>query len=434
MATRKIKRLPFFTDIEKARLESARILTADDFLTTPLDILMVAMDADYLKIDSLINSVSSVTAPKPRTAFELLNTMSHFPTPLRTFNTFLNGGLPCRTLTEVSGISGSGKTTFCLQLALHASLSRSCGGMERGTLFIDSDSNFSPARLFDLATPFAEKQRISSSSSNNFGPDSPKQSGEDDEFFVSLASKIHVVSVQTASEFQKWIEDAMEEQILERNISLIIIDSIASLVNRSFSTRTTLVDRQLFISKITSKLKKAAETFSLNVVITNSAYSPRTSSSHAHPTSSSDASSTSQPSSSTSASASAASFGSEVTPIVPPAHASSDSARSPRSVSLQPKLGVLFYHFVNTRIVLVETDPSQPTHRICAITKSPVSPPISCLVEMTGSGLVEIGKKGGIRVSGGEEEEEEEASVFANEMEEDDVRWTEDVAAVDRYG
>jgi RAD51-like protein 1 len=56
--------------------------------------------------------------------------------------------------------------------------------------------------------------------------------------------------------------------ILGKNVKLILLDSIASIVRKEFNAQNTW-KRQEFLSKEASVLKYLAETFSIPVVIVN---------------------------------------------------------------------------------------------------------------------------------------------------------------------
>jgi hypothetical protein len=68
------------------------------------------------------------------------------PTPLPGLNLQLQGGIPLRELTHVYGAPGTGKTTFCLQLAV------SLLTKKYDVLWIDCNNSFSLRKLHDLAT------------------------------------------------------------------------------------------------------------------------------------------------------------------------------------------------------------------------------------------------------------------------------------------
>lgn len=73
--------------------------------------------------------------------------MNAIPTPLPALNLQLHGGIPLRKLTHVYGAPGTGKTTFCLQLAVSV-LKR-----KQDVLWIDCNNSFSIKKLHELAIP-----------------------------------------------------------------------------------------------------------------------------------------------------------------------------------------------------------------------------------------------------------------------------------------
>ena len=61
--------------------------------------------------------------------------------------------------------------------------------------------------------------------------------------------------------------DKIEKTIIQNNIGLLIIDSLASIVRREFSGNNSLMmhERAIFLSNISSKLKKIAEILQISV-------------------------------------------------------------------------------------------------------------------------------------------------------------------------
>ncbi len=60
----------------------------------------------------------------------------------------------------------------------------------------------------------------------------------------------------------------MEIEIIEKNIKLIVLDSVASVVRKEFDSGN-IAKRQDLLSKEASILKYLAETFSIPVVVSN---------------------------------------------------------------------------------------------------------------------------------------------------------------------
>lgn len=73
--------------------------------------------------------------------------LNYITTGCKQLDNFLGGGIAVRGITEVAGESGSGKTQLGLQLALHAQLPHTSGGLAKGialstSLSLVSDINF----------------------------------------------------------------------------------------------------------------------------------------------------------------------------------------------------------------------------------------------------------------------------------------------------
>ncbi len=56
-------------------------------------------------------------------------------------------GLRQATITEISGETGAGKTQLAFQLAVNATLPPDKGGLNKNTLWIDSEGEFSSRRI-----------------------------------------------------------------------------------------------------------------------------------------------------------------------------------------------------------------------------------------------------------------------------------------------
>ncbi|XP_057808256.1 uncharacterized protein LOC131022751 [Salvia miltiorrhiza] len=82
--------------------------------------------------------------------------LSSIPTQKITFgcpviDCLFGGGLCLRTLTEVVGESGTGKTQIALQLALNVQLPIVHGGLDASALYIYTDFSFPIKRLKQLS-------------------------------------------------------------------------------------------------------------------------------------------------------------------------------------------------------------------------------------------------------------------------------------------
>lgn len=76
----------------------------------------------------LLKRVSEEVAPKC-IALDKISFENYLPTDLIVLDEQLKGGLPARSMTELVGPAGSGKTQFCHMLAVQATLPRKYGGL-----------------------------------------------------------------------------------------------------------------------------------------------------------------------------------------------------------------------------------------------------------------------------------------------------------------
>ena len=65
--------------------------------------------------------------------------------------------------------------------------------------------------------------------------------------------------------------DRIERDIIEKRVTLLIIDSLASVIRRDFTGAcvSTLHERAIYLSKISSKLKTIAEILDVSILLTN---------------------------------------------------------------------------------------------------------------------------------------------------------------------
>ncbi|CAL8099170.1 unnamed protein product [Calicophoron daubneyi] len=95
-------------------------------------------------------------------AYDLLSEVSSGPTGAypepqaivtmcRSFDDVLGGGFPIGRLTELCGEPGVGKTQFCIQACLTVQLPHWFGGLEGQAVFIDTEGNFIPKRVQQMA-------------------------------------------------------------------------------------------------------------------------------------------------------------------------------------------------------------------------------------------------------------------------------------------
>jgi DNA repair protein RadA len=155
----------------------------------------------------------------------------------------IGGGIETNAITESYGRFASGKTQLGFQLCVDAQLPKGKGGLEGGVLFIDTEGTFRPERIKEIA----------------------KAKGMDAD---KALESIFYVRAQTTAQ-QTLTVDRADKLILEKNIKLIIIDSLTSLFRSEFIGRGALGERQQKLNMHIHRLQTLADKFEIAIYITN---------------------------------------------------------------------------------------------------------------------------------------------------------------------
>jgi DNA repair protein RadA len=155
----------------------------------------------------------------------------------------IGGGVETMSITECYGKFSSGKSQVGFQLALNVQKPVEQGGLGGNTLFVDTESTFRPERIMQLAQ------------SAGMEPDAALKN-----IFVAKAIN---------SDHQMVLVDKAEQMIKEKNIRLIVVDSMTAHFRADYIGRGALSDRQQKLNKHVHALQKLADKFNLAVYITN---------------------------------------------------------------------------------------------------------------------------------------------------------------------
>jgi DNA repair protein RadA len=158
-------------------------------------------------------------------------------------DTLIGGGIETQSITEVYGKMASGKSQWCFQTAVTVQLPKEQGGLEGGCLYIDSENSFRPERVIQVA--------------KKFGLDVDE-----------ILKNIYVARAYNA-EHQMILADKAAEMIEDKNIKLVIIDSLTAQFRSEFVGRGTLAERQQKLSKHMRTLQKIAEMQNVAILVTN---------------------------------------------------------------------------------------------------------------------------------------------------------------------
>ena len=169
----------------------------------------------------------------------------HITTGSKNLDGLLGGkGIESKSITEVFGAFGSGKTQLALSLAVHAQLPKEQGGASGKSVYIDTEGTFRPERI----RQFAE----------GVGANPEK------------VLKNILVARAFNSDHQILLLEKINEMIKNGEpIRLLIIDSLTAHFRAEFSGRGQLADRQQRLNRYMHDLMKLAEQRNIAILVTN---------------------------------------------------------------------------------------------------------------------------------------------------------------------
>jgi len=139
----------------------------------------------------------------------------------------------------------TGKTQIAHQLSVNVQLPKSKGGLSGGVIYIDTEGTFRPERIVQMTTAI----------------------GEDPE---KLLKNIQVARVYN-SDHQIFVAEKSQEIIVDKNIKLIVVDSVTSHFRAEYIGRENLPARQGKLNKHLHLLQRMADIYSCAVFLTNQA-------------------------------------------------------------------------------------------------------------------------------------------------------------------
>ncbi|MHA1269927.1 MAG: DNA repair and recombination protein RadA [Candidatus Helarchaeota archaeon] len=167
-----------------------------------------------------------------------------FTTGSNNLDEILNGGIETRAIFETFGEFRTGKTQIAHQLCITVQLPKEEGGIEGSACYIDSEGTFRPERLLQILERY---------------PQLDPQKTLNNVYYCRAYNSDHL----------QLIVDKLAPIIEEKNIKLVIVDSIISHFRSEYIGRGTLSDRQQKLNRFIHKLLQLAEAHNLAVYITN---------------------------------------------------------------------------------------------------------------------------------------------------------------------
>ncbi len=164
-------------------------------------------------------------------------------TSSKSLDNLLGGGVETQTITEFYGAFASGKSQLAFQLAVNVQLPKEKGGLNGTCLFIDSEATFRPERIKEIA----EARGLD-----------PKK----------VLQNIYVARAFN-SDHQMVLAEKTKDIIKEKNIRLIVVDSLTANFRADYTGRGELAPRQQKLNRHIHALQRLAEIYNLAVIVTN---------------------------------------------------------------------------------------------------------------------------------------------------------------------
>ncbi len=175
--------------------------------------------------------------------YERRKSLGRITTNSKNLDELLGGGVEVTAITEAYGKFASGKTQIGFQLSVDVQLKKEEGGLEGGVLFVDTEGTFRPERIEAIAK------------AKGLAPE-------------KALNNIAVVRA-TNTEDQILVIERADKLIKEKNVKLVVIDSLTALFRSEFLGRSALGERQQKLNSHIHKLQELADDYELAVYVTN---------------------------------------------------------------------------------------------------------------------------------------------------------------------
>ncbi len=245
-SVKKLEDLPGIGETSAEKLKAAGIDTLEKVATSQPHDLSEKSGISVEAAKKAIQAAQEATTIEFETGTNIAEkrlALGKISTNSKDLDALIGGGIEINAITEVYGKFASGKTQLAFQLAVNAQLPKDKGGVDGKVLFIDTEGTFRPERIEDIA----------------------KAKGIDPK---TALENIMVVRA-TSSEKQMLTIERADSLIREKNIKLIIIDSLTALFRAEFLGRGALGERQQKLNSHMHKLQQLADKYDVAVYVTN---------------------------------------------------------------------------------------------------------------------------------------------------------------------
>jgi len=247
LKTYTIKDLPGVGDVTVKKLKDAGIISIRALALCPITKLMEEAgigEKTAIKIIKAAQDIEKMGFQSAEKIWEKRKILNKISTGSNNLDEMLMGGIETGAVTEFFGEFRTGKTQIAHQLCVNVQLDYKKGGLNGNALYIDTEGTFRPERIIQMA----EAKDLD---------------------YNKVLSNITVGRAYN-SDHQILLVKEAPKIIKEKNIKIIIVDSLISHFRSEYIGRGTLSARQQILNSHIHDLLRLAETYDeLAIIVTN---------------------------------------------------------------------------------------------------------------------------------------------------------------------
>ena len=239
--------LPGVGDATLKKLKDAWILSVRTLAMYPLNKLTDEVGLGIKTAEKLVKTAQDVEKMGFKSAdliWEKRKLLNRLTTGSQNFDELLGGGIEPGALTELFGEYRTGKTQLAHQLCVNVQLQYERGGLEGNPLYVDTEGTFRPERIIQMSAAL-------------------------DLDYNEILKNITIGRAYNSDHQILLIKEA-SRIIEEKNIKLIIVDSLIGHFRSEYVGRGTLALRQQILNTHLHDLLRLSEVYDeLAVLFTN---------------------------------------------------------------------------------------------------------------------------------------------------------------------
>jgi DNA repair protein RadA len=242
-----LKDLPGVGDTTVKKLKDAGIMSVRTLAIYPITKLMEDAGIGEKTAQKIIKAAQDIENMGFKSAdiiWEKRKQLNHLTTNSSNLDEILAGGIEPGSVTEFYGEYRTGKTQIAHQLCVNVQLPYEEGGLEGNALYIDTEATFRPERIIQMA----EAKDLD---------------------YNNILKNITVGRAYNSDHQVLLIQEA-SKIVKEKNIKLVVVDSIIGHFRSEYVGRGTLANRQQLLNAHIHDLLRLTEIFDeLAVIFTN---------------------------------------------------------------------------------------------------------------------------------------------------------------------